>query len=715
MKAHLSMFLVAVMFLFAACKPEVTPPPEVPEDPDFVLNVDGITQSECHFTVTPKDKDMPYVVQLLTAEDMALIADDEALIDEDLEYFDLMAEMQKVTLSEWLEEYLYVGDLDATEKRLSPATDYVLYVYGLSYDADVLTKVAKITFSTKAVQRADVKFALEVTEKTKTSITVKATPTPESATYFLNIIDQAAYEQFGGDQTAFANQVEFLVNYYLDKGATREDIFKNLSSIGTADYTRDELFPGQTYYAFAIGIDEKFHVNTEPEFVKVETVPVEPSDNEITVDLDQISYNGFSALINTTNEDPYIWSVQPKEQCEMFASDEEIMWEVAGIYRNNNALEEHILKGANYISDIDYLKPATDYYLLVFGWDDAPTTSLVKIPVHTLAANGKPEDLEVEFTIDELTHNSVTVTSLGSSDVYYFSDIIEYDYYQEMLEAKGSVDAAVRALADESIEYGADFMYITPVEYLAEVGIIGRQKYTYTALNPETSYIVYAISVNMETGVANSTKGFVTEEIITKERVVSDASLTFTQGHYYDGDALAEADFTKYGKLKGMALLTYTVEPNATAGHWYTNFMEGDNTMLDDDMVADLLVTYGYEMGNPDNVQFDSRSGAYVMPYDEVYSFMGIAKDANDTFGHAVIVPVTLTKDGASPVDEFLNAQQSPVIRVPAKVTTRRRAPRQGRILEAEAPALRPASSASLPYAINAPAAPMSVKMTTIR
>lgn len=695
--------VLAAGVLSFACDNDQTaePTPDPLPDTDFTLTVDGITQTECHFCVSPQDKEMTYVAMMSPSDQIAEFNSDTELIQDDLLFFIEAADNEGKDLGAWLAENLYKGDLDERQGELRPDTDYTLYVYGLSLEGVPTTKVYRSEFRTEAVEQANASFSIKVDELTKTSCTITATADPATANFFLNIIDEESYQTFGGNDSAFAAQVEWLVNYYLDRGASRKDIFDNLGSCGTDTFTRDDLLPGQKYYAFAIGINEEFRVNTAPEILEVTTTPVTPSDNVLSISLETLSFAGFTATINTTNEDPYLWSVQPADQCDMLASDEEIMWQVASIYKSNEVLDQFLTHGTSWLGDVDNLKPDTDYYILVFGWDDAPTTALVKEKIHTLSADGDPEKLSVTISVDNMTYNSATVTTTGSSAVYYYSDIIEASTYQEALQSAGSVDAAVKQLMDEAIAWGADYFGMTKPEYLAEMGIIGRQQYTYSNLEPETSYIVYAMSVNMETGEAAAIKGFVSEVFTTPEHIISDALVEFIQGPHYDGDALAAIDPGKYGQLAGMALLTYRIEPNATAAHWYSNFYCDDwLSWADDDWVEMMLITYGYDMGNPDNVQYDSRSGAYVMSYDTQYTFAAMAKDANGTLGHGVMAGVMLSKADASPAEEFIASQTTSVLRTPLKPKYAERRPH--RILVDADTNVAPAAdeARTLPYAI---------------
>lgn len=694
------MLLVTAVLSFACGddSDNTAPVPPVP-DADFVLTVSDITLDSCHIKVEPRDKTAPYVLFINPAEEYDEFAGDEELIADDLLEFAELAGQADLTVEEWLDSNLMRGDIEADQDMLRPGVEYVLYAYGMSTKGEATTKVYACRFETTAVPVVDARFSLEITSLTKTSAEVRAVADPSTTTFFLNIFDEESYQTYGGDRGAFAAQVEYMVSHYLSMGASRKQIFDNLSSCGEDSFERTDLLPGQKYYAFAIGIDREFRVNSEPEVLEFTTTEITPSDNRLTVSVETISYSGFTATIEVTNDDAYLWSVQPAALCDQLPSDEAIMWQVAEVYKTNDVLGQYLASGTTWLGDIDYLKPSTDYYLLVFGWDDAPTTSLVKVPVHTMSADADPASLTVDIEIGALTHKSATVTTTGSSAVYYYSDIVEAAAYDEALQTTGSVDAAVKQLMDEAVEWGAEWFGCTKVEYLMEVGIIGRQTYTYSDLSPETPYRVFAMSVDMETGEAAVVKGFVSEVFTTPEHVISDASLTFVQGHHYDGDALAALDPEKYGALAGMALLSYSVEPNAAAAHWYTNFYVEDWSNESDDWIEMMLITFGYDNGNPDNVQYDRRSGVYVMPFDRQYSFVAMAQDAAGILGHGVAVPVTLSKADASPAEEFI-ALQSSVLRAPLKPACFGRIPHRVWVGGDAQFFARGVSDESLPYAI---------------
>lgn len=182
-------------------------------------------------------------------------------------------------------------------------------------------------------------------------------------------------------------------------------------------------------------------------------------------------------------------------------------------------------------------------------------------------------------------------------------------------------------------------------------------KMLYNQLEPSTDYVAYAIAVDIMTGELASDKGFVSDVFRTLEKVVSDATVTIELGNYYDGSALAELDPARFLNCKGYVVLPYTVTPSDSAAAWYTGFYNGDFTewgCTDDDIYAEL-VTYGWEWGS-EYVSENRESGIAVLSYDTPYTFLGIAKDSEESYGPGFITVVTLTADGVSPAEEFLAA-----------------------------------------------------------
>ena len=654
--------LLLLATAFVGCKdtPEVPPTPVDPVDnPDFVIEVKNITDTSVEFTITPEDEEMTYIAMMTTKEYFDEFEDDDAYIMDDLMWLDDAAYDAGVELSEYLEGVLKKGAISDTQDMLDPATEYVVYAFGLSNNGIVTTSLYKQTFTTLSTELTELNFEIEVTNIGYDTATITVTPDNDKAFYFVNVFSLEDYQNYGGDESAFAAHINKLRNYYYGLGATADQMVANLGYVGAKSLSVEDLRAGTKYMAYAIGIDERFVANSVATVVEFETVAAQTSDLTFEVELTNIEYDHIEGSVTpSNNDDTYICSVQYASSLEWSESEEAFVDSIVDDITAWGNIEDSLRKGVMSLDGISGLQSETDYIIVCFGYDGAPTTAPHITHFTTPAAAGNPEDLVVEFEVSDITHNSVYVTTTPSVGAYYFTFYTEAENFDLLVDEYGTTDACVAYLANSEIDYGAEWFECSRAEYLYDLGAsLGKEKNFYNQLEPATEYVAYAIAVDMETGELASEKGFVSEPFRTLDKVVSDAAVTIEFGNYYDGSALAELDPARFLNCKGYAVLPYTVKPNDSAAAWYTGFYDGDFTewgCTDDDIYAELI-TYGWEWGS-EYVSENRESGVAVLSYDTPYTFLGIAKDSTDSYGLGFIDVITPTPDGVSPAEEFIAA-----------------------------------------------------------
>lgn len=654
--------LLLLATAFVGCKetPDVPPTPIDPVDkPDFVIEVGAVTDTSVEFTITPEDEEMTYIAMMTTKEYFDKFEDDDAYIMDDLMWLDDAAYNAGVELSEYLEGVLKTGIISDTQDKLDPATEYILYAFGLSKTGIVTTSLYKQSFTTLATELTELNFVIEVSEIGYDTAKVSVVPDNDKAIYFVNVFSYEDYEYYGGDESAFAEHLTQLRNYYYNLGATADQMVANLGFVGAKSLTVEKLKAGTKYMAYAIGIDERFIANSVATVVEFETVAAQTSDLTFEVELTNIEYDHIEGSVTpSNNDDTYICSVQYASALEWNESEEALVESIVNDITAWGNIEDSLRKGVMSLDGISGLQGETDYIIVCFGYDGAPTTKPHITHFTTPLATGNPEDLVVEFEVSDITHNSVKVTTIPSVGVYYFTYYVEENYFDLLIDDYYSVDARVAYLANSEIDYGAEWFDCSRAEYLYDLGAsLGKEKNFYNQLEPSTDYIAYAIAVDIQSGELASDKGFVSDVFRTLDKVVSDAAVTIEFGDYYDGSALAELDPARFLNCKGYAVLPYTVKPNDSAVAWYTGFYDGDFTewgCTDDDIYAELI-TYGWEWGS-DYVSENRESGVAVLSYDRPYTFLGIAKDSSDSYGLGFIDVITPTPDGVSPAEEFIAA-----------------------------------------------------------
>ena len=647
----IALCVFAALMMWCCEKPQ-TEEPDIPQEPvaDFVLAVSDVTAVSCHFAVTPKDEQMPYVVMLVEKSDFDEFETEYAYQDNDLEWFQQKAVEEGKDLDEWLKDFLHVGPFEADEKGLMPGTSYYLYAYGLDYEGYFMTGVTKMEFSTPEIVQKEMTFEIDVTDVGLSKATVSVQASEEAGLFFMNVFSEQQYQEWGGDETAFANHAAALVDYYVTMGRTLEEIVTNLGSVGKASISFDDLTADTEYIAYAVGIDENFFVNTKATVVRFTTKKAVQSSNTFTVDITGTTFCSVQGTVTPSNDDPYICTIQPKMQLDNYSSDEEIMYELVATYDKWDALQDVLYAGETVdLEEISSLAAETEYVVVCFGWNEAPTTGLTKVAFTTAAAGGNPRAQELTFELSDIIHNKVTVDITPKLGLHYFYDCMSVKTLNEYIATEGSEDEAICRFIDERIDYGAEFFNCTRKEYLEDMGAaIGKQKWTFTGLEEDTEYLIVAATVNMTTGKIALRKPFRSDVFRTTILIESDASVTFVIDKYYDGTELAELDPVQFSKCKGMVMVPYKIVPNASAAHWRTTFTYGEFASWAER--DDILIELDYKSDK------DKTQGFAVVHYDQIVAFLGMAENDEGYTGPFTIYEFTAERGKASPAQEFIDS-----------------------------------------------------------
>ena len=127
--------LLMGIFVFGSCEEPLPVEPDNQDEPeeqyDFKLEVTDVSSTSCHFSVLPKDEQMPYVVMLVEKSEFDAFEDEYKYQDDDLEWFERLASEEGKSLYDWLKDFLHVGPFEDEEEGLMPGVTYYLYAYGL--------------------------------------------------------------------------------------------------------------------------------------------------------------------------------------------------------------------------------------------------------------------------------------------------------------------------------------------------------------------------------------------------------------------------------------------------------------------------------------------------------------------------------------------------------------------------------------------------------
>ena len=469
-KFFASLLVFVAMMLAVGCQPESVDKPDVPdEQPCFTFEILDVDKTAVSFRVTPLAEEMPYVIMIVDKASFDAFESEEEYIADDLAWFDQIALSMGISLEDYLATILTTGVKEDSAEGLSPDTEYYLYAYHLTAEGEVVSDLEYKEFKTAALDKSDATFEVSVSDIGYNEATINVIPSSSTATYFVNIISVERMADFGEGAEAYVNHLVALRDYYLGMGATTEQMIANLCFAGAKSLTIDDLTSGIKHYAYAIGVDDDFLPNTEAFVVEFDTLAAESSELTFEVNITATDYDHVEGMVTPSNDnEAYVCSIQTAESLTWYASDEEFMqvllddleWWYGGV-------ETALHTGVTDLSTYGGLYPETEYVVVCFGYDGAPTTELFTSPFTTTEASGNPEDLVVEFDIDyeRLSHNTVYVTAKPSEGVYYFLSYISTFDLECYVDEYGTEDAALVAYANEEIDYGADFNFDVSDEF----------------------------------------------------------------------------------------------------------------------------------------------------------------------------------------------------------------------------------------------------------
>ncbi len=465
----------------------------LPKNPAFVFTINDVTAASVKFDIDVADDQMRYTIMSVEKSYADQFADDEALFQDDMEYFiGLWNDAYEAyeTLDEVIMDYTAVGDCAGLMiEGLEPETEYLFYAYGLELDGTRTTAIHREYITTKAVEKTDMTFEIDAVVD-GLLIDVAVTPGSNDVYYYFDAIEKRSVDiDFGGDVAAAAKYyIDYNVMVGTYYGMTTEEVMLELASKGPDHYVF-ECAPTTEYIIFAMAVSLDGNVISELSTKSVVTGEITPSDNVITVNVDAVTSTVVTVSTTTTNGDPYFLGIEPVSKFRGM-NDEQIMETVCAEYG------EYIDWSTEY-GNVDKLElvdlqPDTEYLLMAFGVQYSyPTTSLLKMTVKT-ESGGNPAECTFDIQISGITETSADVVVTPSADdVRFFSGGVEAGISDEVLMSE------IREEIKKYIEAGE---VSSSVEFWQYMTVIGVDMWTATELVPGTDYEIIAVPIDMAAG-----------------------------------------------------------------------------------------------------------------------------------------------------------------------------------------------------------------------
>ena len=612
----------------------------------ITLTLNAVEATKVNFTVTTTDPKLTWIPLVTTTEYFDSFESFDEVVEDDMAYIAWAAQDAGMTLAEFLPTLLKTGTMEGLAfKSLMPETEYTLYVYGVTGEGVRTTDIFTAEFTTEPPYDGPITFDIQVSEENYI-MDITITPSDESVSYYWNIMDEATYEEWGGSMPEAATAlIEYDIEDYLYWGDIydRSEYYEWFTTLGATN-SQFECLANTKYIIYAAKWNENCEIEGEVATYWHTTATVEPSDNQITLEVSNPTATTFDVNTTTTNNDPYVVLAEPSEWCgwdEM--TDDEIHAYVMAYY-GTWYITDYICEGPVTDARFTGLDTETEYSVIAYGYEaGARTTEVVRTSISTLAG-GDPADCTFEFEVIEVGSNYAYVGITPSDNSHY--------YYWMVFEASATAEEV-----KENIEMVIDEWYYGDMWEFAYYELVqGSSDGEVTMLSPETEYKVAAVIMDDETGEYLSEVHF-SDTFTTTEMVYADIEVSCGFDAYYDGDLLAAAS-EEYAIYAGYAMVPLKIELEGEYGEYYYTmfqYMEGleDPELYPDHMLYNSLyegVSYATEMN-------------FRAPWDTPVMIAAMALDYYGNYSPIYRQVVTFTKEGASPIDELIGATRSMVLK----------------------------------------------------
>ena len=616
----------------------------------LAVKVEKVDATSVTFSVTALDEETTWIGQIVDKVWFDQM-DEEDIFNEDMRYYYAMAEENGVALEEYLATILSKGShSNLRMSGLDPEWEYVVYIYGMNTAGEKTTSIYSESFTTTAPYTGnDVTFDFNITVN-RAIAHIEIMPSHEGVAYYNNLITYEDFETlYGKDINAAADAViaDVIEDYAYWDYTLAETFEYNTDYLATA--YEFEGMANTKYVAFAFKWNEKCERLSEVSFAEFEIGEIPMSENELSMEISDITQSTFYVKIATTNIDPYAIFAIPASEISKLRTDDQIFDYILTKY-GTSFLYNYIFEG-NIEGAFSGLEADTEYAVLLFGYEAGTlTTKITRQNITTLKA-GAVDACVYDIQITDIDDREARVT-IDPSDysIWYYWNVFEAD----------ATEAEVKAYIESTLNgyYYGDYWEFSYYE-LAQ----GKVESRLSQLTPNTDYKIVIVPMHADRFAYLGTMrqgGYFT----TKSAIIADISIWAGFDAYYDGDEVYAINPQYFSNYQGQVILPMSVEIDGDyGGYLYTIFtyQEGleDPAQFSDDMLIDNLYNVGANW-----------SPAYFRGVWDVE--MMVAAVAFDKEGNPSPVyreRFICTRDGAGDAQEFVDYYLGEITRAytPAK------------------------------------------------
>lgn len=587
--------------------------PSVQRTLAFEISILEITSRSVRLNCVPSDPEASYIGTVIDKEDFDRYSDDDAYIEYYITYLQYVEEQYGYSVQQMLRH----GSMINYDIALpSPEKEYYFIAFGFTADCIMTSPcIYKELFRTTSPETTECTFDFSVRRGIEYT-RVAVLPSNNQTSYLWGVMAETDFEALGDDPgAAIMQQIRDEVEKRQNSG--EEAHFAEYTVYSSRSCSYDDLEEGTSYVAYAFGCDISGKGSPTTELARTVFVERREPAVDCSFTLSFSSVRATSFVADIVPSDPTVrWFAYtlPQEVRDKYPSVEAMSEDVIDILTGLGIQwaedTDYIHTGSQTLSSReilgDELTPETAQIVVVFGiTDEGVRNTKAMHSVVTTSQLGVPSKMTIGIEGETWGYSGAKVSFTPSVREVYFYDLIPKEYYE-----------------DEAFTSDLHFMEYLVSDYVA-IGLlpykltIGPASMETEALMPGTEYLGVAFGYDSEVSTGLFSWGFKTGSV----PMGGTASITDIAVKIEDGDRYYASDPLNYYDCRGMAVVSITPQPDASAQRYYMGVFS-DLASLTEQEITDLLVGHG-----------DSVPCSYILDWDTAFEIAVLAFDADGKAG----------------------------------------------------------------------------------
>lgn len=556
----------------------------------------------------------------------------------DLEYFEYLADMNDISLSDFLSSIVGTGSEESIRiTKLEPETEYVVYVYGISLEGERTTDIIATHVKTEPPHEGDITFEFSVKEE-DFILEYTVTPSHTGVDYFCGIMSEEELNSW--KQTLGTDNLKTILQKgsidstiaLLQQWGYIEDRTEFFSIYNLSDILEDGWFECKAdtkYYIMAAKWNNNCDVIGEVGCYEHTSAHLEPSSNVLTLELKNLTQSSVDVKTTTTTNDPYV--VLPlRADVVNGLSDDELFELIMSEY--DYVISSYTYQG-NSTNTFGSMRPDSNYTIVAFGYKAGTltTSKIWREEFHTLAS-GDPQECTFSMNI---------IPSVDNAWIEIIPSDKGHAYHWMVYPANYSAEDAKDYIKNVIIKRGYDNDYSVFASWELTQG---DETTTVSDLAPDTDYKLGIVIMDFDKCEFLSDVHF-SEVFHTDAVTYADISISVEIDKYFNVDELVAAGYEGFAMYAGNAMIPVKVNIEGDYSEFYYDFYGNDLTDTED-YPDDIFYEYLW-----DGAPYESAS--FFLPFDKVMTVVAVAYDDMRNPSPLYREVVCFSKEGCSTVEEY--------------------------------------------------------------